>query len=322
MRSLFALFGTLLVATSNHAESLPTFHVGHSSRTATHIVLVKTDDAGKGKFRVVESWKGDLKPDAALSIPGLAKDAKGDMVLFLKRDSKPEEGDEWKPAGIGSEWRVAVAWLDGDTVSAVEQLNNPGPAEVMPIDYIKSRKAFRQMVDYYVNSDRAFDTARAIKDPQKRVDAFSAIINGQNNRKEEAFSELGQCGPKAVPVLRKVLESKPNHDHKYAVPALAQAGGRDVVPELAKMIDAEVTWWADAGPKLKKGWWFNTDCEAWKRHGRLWALVEVCRTYPTTELRKQVVAVRDLMRNLPTVDADKGIGSMSAHCEEVLKEGD
>ena len=50
------------------------------------------------------------------------------------------------------------------------------------------------------------------------------------------------------------------------------------------------------------------------------ALVEVYRTHPTTALRKQVVAVRDLMRNLPVVDADRRIPSMSAHCEKVLKD--
>ena len=86
------------------------------------------------------------------------------------------------------------------------------------------------------------------------------------------------------------------------------------------MVESEVTWWAENGPKLEKGWWFATDSESWKRHGRLLALVEVYRTHPTTALRKQVVAVRDLMRNLPAVDADRGIASMSAHCDRVLKD--
>jgi hypothetical protein len=317
MRSTLTVWGLWFIATAIRAESLPTFHPGYSSHKATHIVLVKTEEGGQGKFRVVESWKGDLKPDSTLTISGLAKEAKGDMVLFLRRD---KVGEQWKPAGIGTEWRVAVAWLDGDTVSAVEQENNPGPAEVQPLSYIKSRKEFRQIVDYYVNTDRAFEAAKAIKDPQKRVAAFEKIINGNYDRKEEAFAELGLCGPKAVPVLRKLLEGKPTHDHKYAVAALARAGGRDIAVELAKIIESEVTWWAENGPKLEKGWWFNTDSEAWKRHGRLFALIEVYRDRPTTEMRKQVVAVRDLMRNLPVVDTDRGIASMSAHCDKVLKD--
>jgi hypothetical protein len=50
--------------------------------------------------------------------------------------------------------------------------------------------------------------------------------------------------------------------------------------------------------------------------------VDVCRTDPTAALEKQVLAVRDLMRNLPAVDSDKGIPSLSAHCDQVLKGDD
>jgi len=317
MRSTFSVCGLLFLAAAIRAEILPTFHAGYSAHNATHIVLVKTQDGGDGTFRVVESWKGDLTADTALAIAGLAKEARGDMVLFLRR---AKDQDDWSPAAIAKEWRTAAVWLDGDTVSAVEQEINPGPAEIQALTYIKSRKELRQIVDFYVNTDRAFDAAKAIKDPQKRVAAFAEIVNGNFDRKEEAFAELGLCGTKAVPVLRKILEGKPSHDHKCAVAAMVQAGGSEVVPELAKMIELEVTWWAENGPKLEKGWWFNTDSEAWKRYGRLFALVDVYRNQPTTELRKQVIAVRDLMRNLPPVDADRGIASMSAHCEKVLKD--
>src|SRR4051794_15030124 len=240
------------------AESLPTFHPGTCSYRATHIVLVKTEDGGAGKFPVVESGKGGLEKDAAFPIPALAKDAKGEMVLFLRRDPK-EAANPWRPAGVFREWRTSVAWLDGDTVSAVEQLENPGPAEVQPLEYIKSRKAFREVVGYYVDTERALDAAKAETDADKRVAALAAIVTGNYDRKEEAFRLLGRCGPKAVPVLRKVLGGKPSHDHKYAVAALAAAGGRDAVPEIVKRIEAEVAWWAAAGPKLQRGWWFQTD---------------------------------------------------------------
>jgi hypothetical protein len=315
---LAALVAALAAAAAGRAESLPTFRPGSCSYRATHIVVVKAQDGGEGMFRVVESWKGDLKKDAPLHIPALARDAKGEMVLFLRRDPA-DAANPWRPAGIFKEWHTSVAWLDGDTVSAVEQFLNPGPAEVRPLDYVKSRKAFRELVAYYVETEQAVDAAKAETDVGKRVAALVAIVTGRYDRKEEAFALLGRCGPKAVPALRKVLDGRPSHDHKYAVAALAAAGGRDAVPEIAKRIEAEVAWWAVAGPKLQRGWWFQTESEAWKRHGTLLALVDVYRTHPTAALEKQVIAVRDLMKNLPAADADRGIPSLSAHCDQLLK---
>lgn len=311
---------TFLATPLVHAESLPTFHPGSSSYKATHIVLVDTEPGGEGEFRVIESWKGDLKKDATLTIPGLAKDAKGQMVLFVRQDPTKSGADQWRPTGIGKDWKVSVVWIDGDTVSAVDQPENPGPAYIQPLPYIKTRAMLKEVVDYYTKTERALADAKATKDIDKRVTALAVIVNGQFDRKEEAFALLGDCGAKAVPALRKVLEGKPTHDHKYAVAALARAGGKDIVPQIAKMIEAEVAYWAETGPKLKKGWWFNTDSEAWIRYGTLFELVIVYRDHPTSALRKQVIAIRDLMRNLPVVDADRGISSMSAHCDRVLKD--
>jgi hypothetical protein len=319
---LTTALAVLLTTSIVRAETLPSFHPESSSYKATHIVLVETEPGGEGKFRVVESWKGDLKKDATLTIPGLARDAKGQMVLFVRHDPKKTGDQQWQPTRLGQDWKVSVVWIDGDTASAVDQPNNPGPAFIQPIQYIKTRAMLKEVVDYYTKTERALDEAKTTKDLDKRVAALATIVNGQFDRKEEAFALLGECGPKAVPVLQKALEGKLTHDHKYVVAALANAGGKDVVPEIAKMIEAEVAYWAETGPKLEKGWWSNTDSEAWKRHGKLFALVDVYRSQPTSALRKQVLAVRDLMRNLPIVDADRGIASVSAYCDRVLKDDD
>lgn len=311
-----ALLVTLVALAPARAETLPRFHPPSCSYEATHIVVVKTQDGGEGKFRVVEPWKGDLKADADLTIPALAKEAKGDMVLFLRRDPT-DAANPWRPASVFG-WKTSVAWLDGETVSVVQQLMNPGPAEVLPLEDVP-RKRFRGIIGYYLDTERALDAAKAEKDADKRVAALAAIVTGNYDRKEEAFNLLGQSGPKAGPVLRKVLDGKPSHDQKYAAAALAAAVGSGVAPEVAKRIEAEITWWAETGPKLERGWWSTGDSEAWKRYGTLFALVDVYRSYPTAALEKQVRAVRDLMKNLPVVDADRGIGSLSAHCDKLLR---
>jgi hypothetical protein len=237
------------------------------------------------------------------------------MILFLRRQAGWFE-PTWAPCLFG--WQTSVVWLDGDTVSAVQQFENPGPAEVAPLEGARTSKEFRAVVDYYLGTERAFAAARATKDADKRVAAFAEIVTGEYDRKDEAFTLLGECGPKAVPVLRKVLDAKVSFDHQYAVAALARAGGPDIVPELARMIEAELVYWAETGPKLQKGWW-GGDTEPWKRHTKLFALIDTYKVHPRAALEKQLLAVRRLMRNLPVVDADSGIASLSARCDALLK---
>jgi hypothetical protein len=310
------LFLVLVAPATVRAELQATFHPRSSTYGATHIVLVKTDPDRAGRFRVVESWKGNRKKDETLRIPDLARDARGEMVLFL-RHFPQHGGDSWRPASVFKDWRTSVAWLDGDTVLAVDQ-HELRTATVGPLSYVKSRKAFRDLIDFYLASERALSAARATEDVEKRVAALTAIVTGRLDLHEEAFAELGRCGPKAVPALRAILDGAPSHDQKYAVAALVTAGGREVVPDIARRIETEVAWWAKHGPKLKAGWWHDTSVEAWKRRGTLGALIDVYRTYPAAALEKQVLAVRDLMRNLPAADADRGIASLAAQCDRIL----
>jgi hypothetical protein len=313
------LLAALLCGSIVRAETLPTFHPRSCSYDATHIVLVKTEAAEKGQFRVVESWKGNLEKDSLLELPALAKDAKGEMVLFLRRDAKRPAKDQWQSAQRDG-WELSVVWLDGDKVTAVQQPRNPGPAFVTTLDWAPTRKEFKDTISFYLRTERTIEKALALRDLERRAEALAEIVNGRFDRKEDAFTELGKCGAKAVPHLRKFLQGPANHEQKYAVAALADAGGKDVVPELNKRLDAELAYWKETGPKLEKGWWLNTDVEAWKRFGTLHALVAVYQKYPTPELRKSIVAVRDFCRTIPAIDDDRRIGNISEYCDQVLKE--
>jgi hypothetical protein len=259
-----------------------------------------------------------------VTIPGLATDAKGDMVLFLGRDPNPKAAEPWKPVGLGTEWRVSVVWFEGEKVLAVDQPFNPGPAEVTQMRSVKSRKEFKQVIDFYLDTERAFATARAIKVPAERAAAFAKMVNGRYDRKDEAFEELGKCGPKALPALRDYLKGPPDYQHGHAVRAMVAAGGKDVVPELHAILEAELAYWKMVGPKLAKGWWLedHTANEPWKRFRKLASLVSVYEDFPTPEYRKTVVAVRDLLRTIPAIDKDTRIGNMSDLCDGVLKKGD
>lgn len=97
------------VTSSVRAECLPTFWPAGCSYRATHIVVVTVEPAGGGRFKVTESWKGDLKPGDALTIPGLARDAKGDMALFMARDPDPKSAQR----GWWWEQRFSSAAVEG-----------------------------------------------------------------------------------------------------------------------------------------------------------------------------------------------------------------
>lgn len=313
----------LFTGPSARAESLPTFHPACSYR-ATHIVVVATEPGGGGRFKVAESWKGDLRPGDALTIPGLARDAKGDMVIFMARNADPKSADPWKPVGVGEEWRVSVAWFDGGKVVAVQQHLNPGPAVVSHLSFVNSRKDFKQLVAYYVDTERAFAAARAIENLGERAAAFARVVSGEYDKKDEAFVELGKCGPKALPALRAYLKRPPDYLHDDAVRAMAAAGGKDAVPELHEMLKAELAYWKAVGPKLANDWWLADPAtnEPWKRFGKLGSLVSVYEDCPTPAYRETVVAVRDLLRTIPAVDKDARIGNLSDLCDRVLRKGD
>jgi hypothetical protein len=315
------LLVALLCGAAVHAESLPTFHLGSCTHEATHIVVVKTETPSGGEFRVLGSWKGDLEKGSLLKLPALAKDARGEMVLFLRHDPKRAADDQWQSASIFKDWQTSVAWLDGDKVTTIQQPRNPGPAYATTWPEMESRKELKDGVLFYLQTEQAFAKARVIQDVDKRVEALTVIVNGRYDRKEEAFAALAECGKKAVPSLRKFLEGPANHQQKYAIAAMAKAGGKEVVGELNTMLEGELAYWKKTGPTLEKGWWFKTDGEPWKRFGNLMALLGVYGQIPTPVLRNNIVAARDFFRTLPAIDDDTGIGSISEYCDRLLKGG-
>src|SRR5262249_11283912 len=127
------------------SEILPTFSMGHNEKEASHIVVV--NDAGK----VLESWRGDLKPGDVLPIAefhlkpalpigkfgrkeGAPEKMSGKrMVLFLKRGGSkygrgPVVGNWASPNFMGG-FDVATLWIEDGRAVAGEPVIYPGPPE-------------------------------------------------------------------------------------------------------------------------------------------------------------------------------------------------
>jgi hypothetical protein len=298
MRRVFRLVTVMLFfcCSASYAKNLPEFHTRMCTYRAKQVVVVKTVSAAEGKFRVEESWKGDLKQGGELVVPGLVKEAKGHMILFLKYDANWESAVHWHPAGF--DWHTTVVWLDEDDVAyAVEQQNNPGPAEIVRIG---TRSRLKENVRYFLKTEADLAAAKGTKDVDRRVGLLAAIVNGDYDRKDEAFVELGRCGPKALPILRKFLSGPANYSQYHAVMAFAESGGKDVGAELASMLEEELAYWKKVAPTLKLGWYTGSDHEPSQRFTKLNAFIYLYETQRIPELRKTLSVTRDLLRTFPT----------------------
>ena len=75
MKALHFITAGLLVfasASLSYAAIRPSFYLDYSLWKATHIVLATEGNVIDGHLKVIESWKGDLKPDSKIILPELA----------------------------------------------------------------------------------------------------------------------------------------------------------------------------------------------------------------------------------------------------------
>ena len=229
----------------------PSFSLDSCSWSATHIVLVQTTPTD-GVFSVVESWKGDLKPEDSLEIPELkpnknavpissfpkpqgfaSEDAQGiseqiprqpvgsRMVLFLKKrkdDGAPapsagnSTGTQWEPAYTFGGMKISTLWIDGGKGFCFGQWMNPGPSA------LSGCWQFPVM-----SSDVAVLTARIQRVLQVQKNLAETI--SMKNHSEVRADRLGRIA------LGDVWEAQ-----REALDALAKSG-TVAVPEIWQIMD-------------------------------------------------------------------------------------
>src|SRR5262245_24105172 len=208
----------------------PSFYLDGCGWEATHVVVVDLGEKIDGKAVVLEPWKGDLRKGDRLNLPGLAafadpktralgKPLVGDpppdgptqvsgrrVVLFLRWQPRRDDSSkgDWLPASRFGGLPVSMAWVEKGQAFAVVQRENPGPSEMIPLDLTeaKVRERVRELVRIQADVGRA--AAKA--DPGERAEALRPYVGSDlYYAREAAFQGLGGCGPKALPVLRKLL---------------------------------------------------------------------------------------------------------------------
>jgi hypothetical protein len=145
------------------------------------------------------------------------------------------------------------------------------------------------------NIQRDFQGAAAEPDPAKRAEAVRPFLDaGDPALYCEAHDVLAKCGKAALPVLRDLVADESRADRYSFLATLVQAGGKDAVPELERLLADEKVYWNNLG--------MNLDDKHKIDRPRVEFLVEILthlRKSGYADRRGLVEAVRDQFRDHP-----------------------
>jgi hypothetical protein len=307
-----------------------------------------------GKVEVQESWKGDLKEGARITIPELAefapeaKRAIGKrlfahldeepamkvshvtgkrMILFLrKKQEKVGKGKPdkitWEPANLGRKLMdISIGWVEGDKVYAISQQVNPGPSEILYHGTTEAK--LKERTQQIVKMQAALTKALSQSDPVKHLDVVKPLLDFDSYYVGGVTVEaLGQSGERTLPVLRKILKEESwSRYHPDVCGALANAGGAKAGPDLTVVVEEELAFWKERGPGLKPNWWNGeglewTEVERLRHHfSKVDSALQALRKCRFPGCRDAVKAFRDCWQSL----GKASISELTELSDEVLK---
>lgn len=334
----------------------PSFNLDYSVWKATHIVLATESGTIDGRLKVVESWKGDIKPGMKLILPelGAFADEKSRrvhylwkrpdlpepyvrfvtgsrIVLFLVKSTEPHQAGipdsktpVWLPssyAGHGS-FKTSVAWIENGEGYAFVQVVNPGPSVLIHLGTaieIKARVAAFNVIQIVL------DRAVTDQDPVLAAQSFRAFNRFKFYKAAGAtLKSLGSMGKAALATLRQLLADITLRSwHEDIISAMAAAGGADVAEDLTAIVAEELEFFSRCAPDLKKGWW-NADPPDQRRrlreeYGRLLAALRALQPLRYFPSRDLVSKVNDLWRSNARLSFN-GQSQVLTVCDAILNE--
>lgn len=338
------------------AAERPSFNLDYSVWKATHIVLATESGTIDGRLKVVESWKGDIKPGMELILPelGAFADEKSRrvqylwkrpdlpepyvrfvtgsrIVLFLVKATEPHQAGMpdsktpvWLPsnyAGHGS-FKTSVAWIENGEGYAFVQVINPGPSVLIHLGTaieIKARVAAFNVIQI------ALDRAVTDQDPVLAAQSFRTFHRFKfYNAAGATLKSLGRMGKAALATLRQLLADITLRSwHKNIISAMAAAGGADVAEDLTAIIAEGLEFFSRCAPDLKKGWW-NADPPDQRRrlreeYGRLLTALRALQPLRYFPSRDLVSKVNDLWRSNARLSFN-GQSQVLTVCDTILNE--
>ena len=295
MKNLATLLFFLAVSTPVLAGIRPSFSPEGCSWRATDIVVVTEGSEIDGNFKVLETWKGDLKPGQTISVPELGqfkeKDARSiysrswvekesdsrpryvsgeRMILFLRDANKPQGDSEDDDTETGESDVSTSRWKPTNPMGTEMKYSTAwiengevycfvqimNPGDPVIIS-AGTETELKTEVDCVVSTQSGLNTALAIPDLAARAESLEPFAKDSMSwARDRTFSGFTECGEAAFPVLRRMLDNESLREfHGDVIEALAKAGGKTVGPELTTWLEKEVEFWKRIGPTLQIGWW-------------------------------------------------------------------
>ena len=342
------LAATVVGVSRVQAAIRPSFNLETCAWNATHIVVVSDADKGGDNRTVVESWRGDLKPGDTISIPALLRGSRrvetpflidkdsppkfvtgARMILFLVKARRVEKddaerGNEWVGADFFGSMATSVVWVEKDETYAMIQVMNPGETLLVPQgepeEKIKARtRAVLSAQDSLRATESIVDLAKRAEEIDARMPALPYCAQ------QEALGRIRRCGETALPVLRKMLESKSRRElGSDAVESIAAILGDKAGPELTAILQGELGFWRTTGPGLKSGWWNDfitrTDVDTLRnKYSIVYAALYSLRAHRFAGCKETVTAFRELWATLPQL-SEVGNDQIGEECRNVLRE--
>jgi hypothetical protein len=264
------------------AAMRPAFLLDYCSWHATDVVLVEVTPKS-GVFRVMESWKGDLKAGNLITVPEMQPPTGGmeivsyprdfddivkgganeqipaqhigsQVVLFLKESSEASN-NHWKSADLFGEMKASAVWMDRGQLYTFRQLMNPGPSVLVPWDMTLDKMKDRVSEIHRIELELVRVTA--IEDDAARAEGLKVYARSDVlEARQLAFNELPKSGPKALPAIREMLSDPAFADERAElIKVFAEAGGESVGEELNVRLQEQVRFWQATAPTLPIGWW-------------------------------------------------------------------
>lgn len=234
-----------VLAHSAFAGIRPSFSLDYCSWRATHVVLVDTTTTD-GVFEVVESWKGDLGPGDAITVPELKPAPSAVPIsLYPRRDSKfftPDDrvlSTQIPEQAAGSQMVLFLKRNRASEALSTKTSASP-PPEWQSSDFFGDMKAsaiwidggrlycFQQVINPGPSILTICDVSLTkLKDRVAEIDRIqkelaAAVNEGDGGTRAEhlkpyvrsavlpaqefALEELGKCGPSALATIRGMLD--------------------------------------------------------------------------------------------------------------------
>jgi phage-related protein len=300
--------------------------------------------------RVLESLKGDLKPNPQLSLSDLkvsseftvdsqpyvvpdqiAKISSEKLLLLLDR-----RGSGFRLHGVhfgsfveGSE-TISVAWFAHGKAYTTSQINNPGPVRVAPFG---DEKTFRQRLVNILNTQKAL--RNATKTPlKKRAQALATFMKTHTHWKEiyqareETLKALSRCGQSAITVFPALFRDESlGYSYNDVARSFIEAVGIKSAPAFTAIVRQELVFWRKTALTIPVGTLNNAASKGYSHqqyqrlqthYNRLQAALNGLRHFRYTPCKNAVTQTHALWLSLPQLEARRR-GPIRASCETILK---